>query len=47
MDEGEEPVGDLGEARQLRTQARRIYVESAVLAGLLTGLGLLAGLQAG
>jgi hypothetical protein len=41
MDRGDEPVGHPEEVRQLRAQARRIYVESAVLATLLTGFGLL------
>jgi hypothetical protein len=41
MDRGDEPVGNPEEVRQLRAQARRIYAESAVLATLLTGLGLL------
>jgi len=41
MDVGDEPVRDPEEARQLRAQARRIYVESFVGAALLTGLSLL------
>jgi hypothetical protein len=41
MDGGDEPVGDPEEVRRLRGQARRVYVESVVLAVLLTGLGLL------
>jgi hypothetical protein len=41
MDRGDEPVGHPEEVRQLRAQARRIYVESVVLATLLTGFGLL------
>jgi hypothetical protein len=41
MDGGDEPVRDPEQGRLLRGQARRIYVESVVLAMLLTGLGLL------
>jgi hypothetical protein len=41
-DRGVEPVADPGEARALRAQARRIVMESFVLAALLTGLGVLA-----
>jgi hypothetical protein len=41
MDGGDEPVRDPEQARLLRAQARRVYVESGVLAVLLTALSLL------
>jgi hypothetical protein len=47
LDRGEEPVTNPEEVRLLRAQARRIYVESALGAALLTGLSLLARLTVG
>jgi hypothetical protein len=41
MDGGDVPVRDPEQARLLRAQARRVYVESGVLAVLLTALSLL------
>lgn len=47
MDVGDEMVSDPQEARRLRAQARRVYLETVSGAALLTGLGLLAGLWFG
>ncbi|HEY7365614.1 MAG TPA: hypothetical protein VIE37_16080 [Methylomirabilota bacterium] len=44
MDGGQEPVTNPEEGRLLRAQAARIYARSAVLALLLTGLGLLVAM---
>jgi hypothetical protein len=47
LDRGDELVNDPEEARRLRAQARRVYLETLSGAALLTGLGLLAGLWFG
>lgn len=47
LDRGDEMVNDPEEARRLRAQARRVYLETLSGAALLTGLGLLAGLWFG
>jgi membrane protein DedA with SNARE-associated domain len=41
MNGSEEPLEDEAGAKQLRTRARRIYVQSAIAALILTGLGFL------
>jgi hypothetical protein len=47
LDRGDEMVNDPEEARRLRAQARRVYLETLSGAALLTGLGLLAALWFG
>jgi hypothetical protein len=47
MDFGNELVNDPQEARRLRAQARRVYLETVSGAALLTGLGLLAAVWFG
>lgn len=47
MDGGDEMVNDPEEARRLRAQARRVFLETVSGAALLTGLGLLAALWVG
>ncbi len=37
MDDGEEVIGDEGERRKLRLQARAVYLEATIIAALLTG----------
>jgi hypothetical protein len=38
MDAGEEPIEDQALARQIRRQARKVYVESFLAAALLTAI---------
>jgi len=40
LDDGERPIDDPGLAARLRARARRVHVESLVLASALTGLAL-------
>ena len=47
MDGGDEMVNDPEEARRLRAQARRVFLETSGGAALLTGLGLLAAVWFG
>jgi hypothetical protein len=47
LDRGDEMVNDPEEARRLRAQARRVFLETFGGAALLTGLGLLAAVWFG
>jgi hypothetical protein len=38
MDDGDKPVTDAGELRQIATQVRRIYVQAAIIAAIFTGV---------
>jgi len=38
MDEGPETISDTGEMRQVRRQARAVYVKSAITAAILTAV---------
>lgn len=44
LDGGDEMVSDPEEARRLRAQARRVFLETFSGAALLTGLGLLVAI---
>jgi len=41
MDDGAQPIRDEKEARQLRAQAKKVYLESIAVALLLTALAVL------
>ncbi len=40
LDEGPEPIGNVGEMKQLKRQARAVHTKSLVAAGVLTLLTL-------
>ena len=41
MDQGPQPISDSAELKQVRRQARAVYVKSAITAAILTAIALI------